>query len=460
VASNRIFVIGGTRTDTLEAVETVEVYDPISDRWTTAANMPTPRSQVGAATVGGKIYAVGGNAGHELVFEVYDPVTDRWSVLPPLPSARRNAAVVAIGRRLYVAGGVQTNGSTPLGTLDEFDLDTGKWSSRAAMAIARTDHAASACEGRMVVTGGFNRGPIASVEAYDPASDRWSALPPLPAPAQFPASTCVDGSVFVVGGSPRLPAATATVFVWRARPAATAARTSDSDLVSVPAKPPFSIGRRAGRFTVFAGAEDARAAADVALALHQHAPQIARDLAVKLEAPVVVELFADQASLDRDGMNPRMRGHYAYSGNRRIQMVSPRNPTPVSEIAYPDRLLIAVHELAHLAIDEINPRLEGWLDEGAATFIGPHGPYAHACRHRFPFKLVPTLRDLERSYHRVPAGDLFAYALVEFIVESHGLPTLNRLLRAPESIEQIIGLDRDELERQWLACLQRKYAAD
>jgi hypothetical protein len=246
---------------------------------------------------------------------------------------------------------------------------------------------------------------------------------------------------------------------WRPSPDVAAARPRDSELAPVPAKPPFAIGRRAGRFTVFAGADDAKATTDVALALQAHAPRIRRDLAVDLQGPVVVELFADQASLDRDGMNPRMRGFYAYSADRHIQMVSPRNPTRDPAIAYPDRVLIAVHELVHLAIDDINPRLEGWLDEGAATFIGPHEPYAQACRQRFPFALLPTLRDLEQSYEAVPAADLFAYSLVEFIVARHGLHTLNRLLRAPESLEQILGCDRDELERQWREYLQRKCGA-
>ena len=69
-------------------------------------------------------------------------------------------------------------------------------------------------------------------------------------------------------------------------------------------------------------------------------------------------------------MNPEMRGFYAISGDGKIQLVSPAHPAP-HRLTYGDGLMVAVHEFTHLALDEVNPRLSSWLDEGAAVYFGP-----------------------------------------------------------------------------------------
>lgn len=455
VAADRIFVLGGTRTDTRGAVDTVEVYDPVADHWTTAAKMPTPRSQVGAAMVGGKIYAVGGNAGHELAFEAYDPALDQWSVLPPLPVARRNAGVAAVDGRLFVAGGVTPDGWTPVGALDEYDPATGRWTARPDAPIARTDLAIAVQDGRIVVIGGFNRRALAVVEAYDPAAGTWTTLPNLPAPVQLAAAASLEGRILVAGGTPKLPGAAATLLASdaaaRPRPPAAGA------LTPVPAKPPFELGRRSGRFTLYAVAGDEQALADVADALQTHGPQVCRDLQCDYRRPVTVELFTDQTHLDRDERSRWSRGHYAFSNDSSILMVSPRNPLPGLPLGYETRVLIAVHEFAHLMNNAVNPRMPLWLNEGAAVFVGPHAPYAHVCRSGFPFDRVPSLRALQESYDAVPAADLFAYAFVEFVTREHGTDVLNQLLRSPDSLERLLGATREEIERRWRNYMEKHY---
>lgn len=453
VASDRIFVIGGTRTDTLGAVDTVEAYDPVADRWTTAASVPTARSQVGAATVGGKIYAVGGNAGHELAFEAYDPTLDRWSVLPPLPRARRNAGVVAVEGRLFVVGGVTSDGWTPVGAMCEYDPSSAAWTDRPDAPTARTDLATAVQDGQIVVIGGFNRRALAVVEAYDPVTASWTTRPNLPAPVQLAAAASLEGRVFVAGGTTKLPAAAATLFVS----VAAVTPLPAAALTPVPAKPPFALGRRSGMFTLFAAAEDGQALADVANALQRHAPQICRDLQCDYRHPVTVELFRDQADLDRDDRSRRTRGHYAHSDGSGIQMVSPRNPLPGLPLSYETRVLIAVHEFAHLVNNAVNPRMPLWLNEGAAVFVAPHAPYAHVCRIGFPFNQVPSLRDLQESYQAVPAADLFAFSFVEFVAREHGRDVLNRLLRSPDSLELLLGAPREEIERRWRVYMEKHY---
>src|SRR5262249_50758032 len=73
-------------------------------RWTNGAPMPSERTEVAAAEVGGKIYVVGGFGG-ELQLEIYDPASDRWSRGGAFPHAVHHAAAVGLDGKLYVLGG-------------------------------------------------------------------------------------------------------------------------------------------------------------------------------------------------------------------------------------------------------------------------------------------------------------------------------------------------------------------
>ena len=84
-----IYVIGGFRADGSTA-DTAEVYDPIEDAWFFAAAVPTPLHHASAASVGGKLYVVGGLTGLSFipldsVFE-YDPGDDAWTPKAPCRS--------------------------------------------------------------------------------------------------------------------------------------------------------------------------------------------------------------------------------------------------------------------------------------------------------------------------------------------------------------------------------------
>lgn len=197
---------------------------------------------------------------------------------------------------------------------------------------------------------------------------------------------------------------------------------------------------------------------DVAQALTTYAPGICQALEHDYEGPVVVELFPDQASLDANGLNARMKGYYAYSAGNRIQMVAPENEIPQFESEYPQRVLIVVHEFAHLVIASINPEAPLWLNEGIAIYTAPHEVYTRVCEHAFPFAQIPKLDTLEKSYASVPAADLFAYTLVEYIVDTYGQATVNRLLRTPTSLQDGLGVPQPVLEQEWQRFMEEHYS--
>ena len=66
----------------------LQIYDFKDHEWSLGPDVPSPRHHVGAATVGGKLYIVGGRGeeDHSLdTFESYDPTTETWESLPPIP---------------------------------------------------------------------------------------------------------------------------------------------------------------------------------------------------------------------------------------------------------------------------------------------------------------------------------------------------------------------------------------
>jgi hypothetical protein len=224
-------------------------------------------------------------------------------------------------------------------------------------------------------------------------------------------------------------------------------------LTSTPASIPFRNGLipivQIDSLSVWATEKDRQPAQDIQTAIQSSSKGICESLQTGCQFPVVVELYPDQAGFDKHVMNPDMRGFFAISGPpHTIQMVSPANPAP-HEISYEDGISVAVHEFTHLALDEINPDMPTWLDEGTAIHVGPHAVYTTVCQERFPFETIPSFQQLEEGYNGLPAPDLFSFTAVDFIVHEYGMEKLNLLLRTPENKEEILGVTTETFEAGW-----------
>lgn len=135
--------------------------------WTPAAPMPRPRGQMAAVAVGGFIYAIGGQFGHDSsVVDVdlvhrYDPATDSWTQVASLPYPRSH-----------------------------FEPGTFVWNGRIVIVGGRNNTAKP-----------FRRTIIHDVTMYDPVADVWLALPPLPQGLLAPAAAAFGSQVVVTSGS-------------------------------------------------------------------------------------------------------------------------------------------------------------------------------------------------------------------------------------------------------------------
>lgn len=102
----------GRITDQSKTGEEVCVLDVMAGHWgwRNCADMQARRERFGCGVMDGKIFVIGGtnyDEDHETgSSEVYDPVTNVWSSIPPMKSPRIRHHVATLGDELYVYGGL------------------------------------------------------------------------------------------------------------------------------------------------------------------------------------------------------------------------------------------------------------------------------------------------------------------------------------------------------------------
>ena len=82
VVAGRLYVVGGYTGGRVSWSRLVSLYeyDPTRNAWVARAAMPTPRGALAVAVVGDRLQALGGDAdGVTGAHEVYDPRSDRWT---------------------------------------------------------------------------------------------------------------------------------------------------------------------------------------------------------------------------------------------------------------------------------------------------------------------------------------------------------------------------------------------
>jgi N-acetylneuraminic acid mutarotase len=87
-----------------------------SGTWTTKADMPTARRNVAACVVDGEMYIFGGCKGPPRVgafmspvVDVYDPATDTWTTAADLPPPRWDLTAAVVDGKIYTIGGGLVN---------------------------------------------------------------------------------------------------------------------------------------------------------------------------------------------------------------------------------------------------------------------------------------------------------------------------------------------------------------
>lgn len=169
VVNDKLVVVGGQNAKKL--VTSTEVFD--GEKWTTAADMPTPREHLAAVSDGVYVYALGGRAlsadENSAAFERFDPEAGTWEKLTSMPTARGSYGAALVDGRIVAVGGEEP--TRVLATAEMYDISTGKWTTLAPVNTPVHGEAVDAVGLTVYVIGGADRptheGPVATVEALD-----------------------------------------------------------------------------------------------------------------------------------------------------------------------------------------------------------------------------------------------------------------------------------------------------
>ncbi|MGI8426676.1 MAG: kelch repeat-containing protein, partial [Actinomycetota bacterium] len=214
----RIYIFGGrlSARQQTSVVDSVEAYDPFTDRWEPMKAMPTARAGAAAVNSGGLIYVIGGmdrNGAYLKTVEIYDPRSETWTQSPllpggngpaPMPTGRAYLSVVAGGgERIYAMGGEIA--FQPSSVVEAYDPSSKKWSTLASMPAASSGFgAAKDIYGRIyaISESGDSNG-LGLVNVYTPTTDLWEEGVPPPGGTRngLAATTANDGRIYILGGS-------------------------------------------------------------------------------------------------------------------------------------------------------------------------------------------------------------------------------------------------------------------
>jgi N-acetylneuraminic acid mutarotase len=202
----KIYVIGGAGNTSPGNKNIVEAYDSSSNKWITGiSSLPVAVNHAAADSYNGKIYVVGGYLDDRVPTNrlfIYDPSQNTWSEGASMPTTRAALTAKFINGILYAVGGANLD-FKKLSTNEAYNPSTNTWSSKAPMPTARNHLSSAVVEGKLYAIGGRTSGPSGNLnanEAYNPSTNTWSSKAPMPTARGGIASAAINGNIYTFGG--------------------------------------------------------------------------------------------------------------------------------------------------------------------------------------------------------------------------------------------------------------------
>ena len=145
--------------------------------WVRKADYPNPVTHLSAVAFNGKIYAFGGEkawdeqGGNQTKAYEYDPATNKWTSIAPLPKPRSHfaASTFVAGDKIMAVGGTTNggDGGLPMNGVDEYDPAANTWRSLTSLPTALKVPAAGYIRGDIYLSTGSTR------EFAHPVRESW-----------------------------------------------------------------------------------------------------------------------------------------------------------------------------------------------------------------------------------------------------------------------------------------------
>ncbi|KAK3730055.1 hypothetical protein QZH41_009557, partial [Actinostola sp. cb2023] len=197
--NGKLYAVGGY--DRGACLDTVEVYNPLTNHWMPAARLNSHRGRFELGVVDNKIYAIGGSDGNNDLnsVECYNPSTDTWSLKASMMHCRSSFGTAVIDDQLYAIGGY--SGSHNLKSVEKYNPVDDVWQQMTSLICGRDNLCAESLDGKIYAVGGYNGWTyFNTVECYDPEKDMWTLTAPMKTARRGAAAAAIDGCLYVIGG--------------------------------------------------------------------------------------------------------------------------------------------------------------------------------------------------------------------------------------------------------------------
>jgi len=195
-----------------------EMYDPITDTWTTLAQKPTTTSSTVPAVYDGKIYLFGGYYDEgpsgdieSTKVEAYDPAANSWQYITDIPKLLSDPAVAVDGNSAYIIGGYDVDANAMNTEVMVYNFASNTWTRNYCVApteAARVYSYASitpVINGKAYLIGGIegtdaNNWTSNKFTLFNIASRTWESQPVLPEARSGHLVVVHDETLYVIGG--------------------------------------------------------------------------------------------------------------------------------------------------------------------------------------------------------------------------------------------------------------------
>jgi N-acetylneuraminic acid mutarotase len=220
--TGKVLVVGGygngtTNSSSLDALGSVEMYDPVTSTWTTVTSLNIARGDQTSVTLqNGQVLVTGGTDSYSNLLpstELYDPIAGTWTSACDLNVAREYNAISLLQDGTVLVAGGNDGVNIATNTAEVFDPSVittcgGAWTSVVNMIEPRNTPAATLLiDGTVLVTGGYNVvGPnlivFSSSEVFDPRTKNWNFTSGNMTDGRYQHTSTLlqNGKVLVVGG--------------------------------------------------------------------------------------------------------------------------------------------------------------------------------------------------------------------------------------------------------------------